>query len=108
MVSNHMESIAHSCGKCGAPFKYKKNLTKHASLEQCGKKRGRSVPTPRKSVRKAANSVHNEPIPISRSRVSETALFVSYRTARRTPHTARAKFHASCTLVNWTLECMID
>ena len=68
--TNHMECSALSCGKCGATFKYKRNLAKHALLGQCGRKRGPAAKSPRKSNRKAANGVHNEPIPISRFRVS--------------------------------------
>jgi uncharacterized C2H2 Zn-finger protein len=98
-----MESSALSCGKCGATFRYKRNLTKHALLGLCGKKRGPAAKSPRKSNRKAANGVHNLPIPISRFRVSSNCMFAL--TAQLSPcydwlwwsvHLLYKFVHASC------------
>jgi uncharacterized C2H2 Zn-finger protein len=67
-----MEESSFSCGKCGAKFKHKRNVAKHANREQCGKKRGRKpAKVVRKSSRKGANEVENETIPVSRFRVRQ-------------------------------------
>jgi hypothetical protein len=71
MADPALADPALSCVKCGATFKYKKNVTKHMMREQCGKKRGRSAAgfTQRKFRQTATNGVRDELVPLSRFRV---------------------------------------